>query len=47
MTYTTLKKILEAGNKNNVVTVDKLDVFLIAGRITNEEYNELLELLNK
>ena len=45
-TYKTLKKVLEAGNKNNVVTIDKLDIFLIGNRITDEEYKELVELLN-
>lgn len=44
-TYKTLKKVLEAGNKNNVVTVDKLDIFLIGNRITDEEYKELVEML--
>ena len=45
-TYKTLKKVLESGNKNNVVTIDKLDIFLIGNRITDEEYKELVELLN-
>lgn len=45
-TYKTLKKVLESGNKNNVVTLDKLDVFLIGNRLTEEEYKELVEMLN-
>lgn len=45
-TYKTLKKVLESGNKNNVVTVEKLDIFLIGNRITEEEYKELVEMLN-
>lgn len=44
-TYKTLKKVLESGNKNNVVTVEKLDIFLIGNRITDEEYKELVEML--
>lgn len=46
MTYKTLKKVLESGNKNNVVTIDKLDIFLIGNRITEEEYKELVDMLN-
>ena len=38
--------MLLAGNRNNAVTVDKLDVFLLAGRITESEYQELLDMLN-
>lgn len=45
-TYKTLKKVLESGNKNNVVTLDKLDIFLIGNRLTEEEYKELVEMLN-
>lgn len=46
MTYNMIKKVLLAGNRNNVVTVEKLDVFLLANRITEEEYTELLDMLN-
>lgn len=44
-TYKTLKKVLETGNKNGVVTEEKLDVFLIGNRLTEEEYKELLDML--
>ena len=29
-----------------VVTAEKLDVFLLAGRISEEEYIELMEMIN-
>lgn len=32
--------------KSKVITPEKLDVFLLAGRITNQEYVELIELIN-
>lgn len=44
-TYKTLKRVLENGNKNDSVTIDKLDVFLIGNRITEDEYKELAEML--
>lgn len=46
-TYKTLKRILENGNKNNAVTLEKLDVFLIGNRITEDEYKELVQLLKE
>lgn len=45
MTYTIIRKILDNGNRNNVVTKEKLDVFLVNNRITTEEYNELIECI--
>ena len=46
MTYSYLKKILENGNSNRVVTMEKLDVFLLNNRITETQYNELIAMLN-
>ena len=46
MTYSYLKKILENGNSNGVVTMEKLEVFLLNNRITETQYNELIAMLN-
>ncbi len=46
-TYKTLKRVLENDNKNNAVTLEKLDVFLIGNRITEDEYKELVQLLEE
>lgn len=45
MTYNTIKRIILNGNKNNAVTSEKLDIFLLNSRITEEEYNELIAML--
>lgn len=45
-TYKTLKRVLDNGNKDNAVTIEKLDIFLIGNRITDKEYKELVEILN-
>lgn len=45
MTYNTIKRIILNGNKNNAVTHEKLDVFLLNNRITEEEYNDLIAML--
>lgn len=55
MTYITVKKVIQ--NKRAMLqgeewkefrneTLGKLDVFLLNNRITNEEYNELVQLLS-
>ena len=50
MTYKLMKRIIETGlKKGNLdieATMQKLDVFLMADRITPEEYQELVELMN-
>lgn len=50
MTYKLMKRIIENGlKKGNLdieATMQKLDVFLMADRITIEEYQELVELMN-
>ena len=50
MTYKLMKRIIENGLKNGNLdyegTMQKLDVFLMADRITVEEYQELVELMN-
>ena len=45
-TYKTCKRVLENGNKNKVVTKEKLDVFLLVGSIDADQYKELVEMLN-
>jgi len=48
MTYTYCKKVIQNGTygtKEEMLT--KLDVFLLANRITQEQYNELVDLLNQ
>ena len=49
MTYKLMKRLIENGLKNGTLdreaTLMKLDVFLMADRITVEEYQELIELM--
>ena len=49
MTYKLMKRLIENGIKNGNLdreaTMLKLDVFLMADRITAEEYQELVELM--
>ena len=50
MTYKLMKRIIETGLKKGNLdiesTMQKLDVFLMADRITPEEYQELVEMMN-
>jgi hypothetical protein len=47
MTYTYCKKVIENGKFGSVEEMTiKLDVFLLNNRITQDQYNELIELLN-
>lgn len=43
MTYYICKKLIQEGKTNGLA--DKLDVFLLNNRITNEQYNELIQML--
>ena len=49
MTYKLMKRIIENGLKKGNLdvegTMQKLDVFLMANRITVEEYQELVEMI--
>jgi len=45
MTYRLMKRIIERGGYDRESTMDKLDVFLMADRITPEEYQELVDLM--
>lgn len=43
MLYRTLKRLIELGNTNDLN--EKIDIFFAAGKLTTEEYNELIEKL--
>lgn len=45
MTYRLMKRIIEKGGYDRESTLLKLDVFLMADRISAEEYQELAELM--
>ena len=45
MTYGLIKKVIAKGNYDKDELMDKLDVFLLAGRITDEQYKELAEMM--
>ncbi len=45
MTYSRLKKIIENGVYDKEDMMNKLDVFLMANRITEEQYTELVGLM--
>ena len=44
MLFKVLKRMIEKGNILGIT--DKIDVFYAADKITEEEYNELIEMLN-
>jgi hypothetical protein len=45
MAYNLMKRIIERGGYDKQTTMDKLDVFLAADRITTAQYKELVELM--
>ena len=45
MTYKLMKRIITKGGYDREKPLQKLDVFLMADRITAEEYQELVELM--
>ena len=45
MTYKLMKRIIQKGGYDHEGTMMKLDVFLMADRITVEEYQELVEMM--
>ena len=47
MLYQRIKKIIESGNYNKETLLNQLDVFLLSQRITNEQYTELVGMINK
>lgn len=45
MLYRVLKRLIELGKTEGLE--ERIDVFFAAGKLTEEEYNELIELLKK
>ena len=45
MTFGYCKKIIAGGRYDKADMLDKLDIFLLAGRITDEEYKELVGMM--
>lgn len=45
MTYLRVKKLIENGVYVKEDMLNKLDVFLMAGRITQEQYTQLVALM--
>ena len=45
MTYARLKKLIERGAYDIEDMMNKLDVFLMANRITEEQYQELVGMM--
>lgn len=45
MTYKLMKRIIQKGGYDREGTMMKLEVFLMADRITVEEYQELVEMM--
>lgn len=46
MTYKVCKRLIQNGNYEKEDMTMKLDVFLLNDRITQENYNELVGLMN-
>lgn len=46
MAYKLMKRIIERGGYDRAATMDKLDAFLAADRLTAEEYKELLVMMD-
>ena len=47
MTYGYCKKIIASGRYDENSMKDKLDVFLLAERITDDEYKELMQMMEE
>ena len=45
MTYASLKKLISRGAYDKEDMMNKLDVFLMANRITEEQYQELVGMM--
>ena len=45
MTYKNCKKIIQSGNYSKEDMLNKLDVFLLRNRITKEQYDELVSMM--
>ena len=47
MTYKNAKKVIQSGNYEPAVMRDMLDTFLLRSRITKEQYDELMSLIDQ
>ena len=47
MTFDRLKKLIENGNYVKEDLLNKMDIFLLCHRITNENYQELLKMMEE
>lgn len=45
MAYKRCRLLIENGIYDQAEMLDKLDVFLLASRITTEQYNELVQMM--
>lgn len=45
MTYKLIKRMIDRGDYERADMIDKMDVFLLAGRITTEQYTELVGMM--
>lgn len=49
MTFNTCKKVIETQKRKGTLDIesmtDKLDVFLLNDRLTEDEYNELIKMM--
>ena len=46
MAYNLMKRIISRGGYDRTETMDKLDAFLAADRITAEQYKELMAMMD-
>ena len=46
MAYNLMKRIISRGGYEHAETMDKLDAFLAADRITAEQYKELMAMMD-
>lgn len=45
--YNLMKRIISRGDYDRAETMNKLDAFLAADRLTADQYRELVEMMNK
>lgn len=45
MTYVFCKRLIELGRYNEEDLLNKLDIFLLNGRLTEEEYRDLVKMM--
>ena len=47
MIYKNAKKVIQSGNYDPAVMRDMIDTFLLRSRITKEQYDELMTLIDQ